>query len=101
MESFEDAVTQTETAPKLLAIIPSAVARDTTVMAPIAWYGAMIVKQEVEESGKDLVLTPPWPHRRIWTCRQTRVRKAAETSPPRGIVDVSRIGGHQEKERVH
>lgn len=48
-------------APKSLAIIVSAVARATAVMAPIARYAAEIIMQEVKEYMKNLVLTPPSP----------------------------------------
>lgn len=54
---FENAVIQEAAGAKLLAITASAVARDTAAVTPISWYTAKIVKKEVEESMKDLVLS--------------------------------------------
>lgn len=56
-KSFQDAITQVATAPKSLAVIAAAVARDTAATTPTAWYAARIVKQEVKDSVKNLVLT--------------------------------------------
>lgn len=48
-------------APKLFAKIASAIAGDTAAIAPIAWYTAKIVRQEMEKSVKDLLFTQPSP----------------------------------------
>lgn len=61
-ESFEDGILPVPSGPKSLAQIASEVARVTVTMAPDPCYAAKIVKQEVEESVEDLVLTlPPLP----------------------------------------
>lgn len=61
MESFENALIQIAVAPKSLAAVAFVVVRDTAATAPIVRYSAKIVKQEVEESVKDLVLVAPSP----------------------------------------
>lgn len=47
------------TAPKSLEMLALAVAKNTAAMAPSARYGAQNLKQELENSVKGLVLTPP------------------------------------------
>lgn len=49
------------TIPESLTIVARAAASDTTAIGSIAKYAAKIVKQEVEESVKDLVPTPNSP----------------------------------------
>lgn len=49
------------TAPKALADIALAVAKDAAEIIPIVQYAALIVKQRVEESVKDFVLTLLYP----------------------------------------
>lgn len=56
---FEDVIFQVATAPKALSMISSAFAKYTPVMPLIAWYIARIVKQEADDSVKDIDHTPP------------------------------------------
>lgn len=60
-ESFKDSIIQVKSAPRWLAIIATAIAKDTVALAPIARYAAKIVKKKMAELVKDLVLTLPSP----------------------------------------
>lgn len=60
-ESFKGAVISVATAPKLLPIIASEVAKDSSAMTPIAWYAAKTVKQGAEKAVKGLVCNPLFP----------------------------------------
>lgn len=77
--SPEDAIAQVATDPKSLAIIASAVQRDTAAMKHVTRHAAEIVKREADDLVKILVSTSP-SHHPAQIRRSTKVKKTAETS---------------------